>query len=138
VLILDTDHFSELLRNSDVGNRLGQRLAELKQPPATTIVTLEEQARGWLSRIKQADTDADLIQGYGRLHRLFTVAGRWTVLEWDPPAMHTFNALEKQRLRIGTMDLRIASIALSREATLLTRNQRDFNRVPGLTTQNWL
>jgi tRNA(fMet)-specific endonuclease VapC len=36
------------------------------------------------------------------------------------------------------MDLKIASIALANGATLLTRNTRDFQKVPGLQIENWL
>ena len=46
-------------------------------------------------------------------------------------------ALRPQRIRVGTMDLRIASIALSRGLTVLTRNLRDFRRVPGLLAEDW-
>jgi tRNA(fMet)-specific endonuclease VapC len=35
------------------------------------------------------------------------------------------------------MDLRIATIALSRNLVLLTRNERDFSKVPDLVTENW-
>ncbi len=36
------------------------------------------------------------------------------------------------------MDLRIASIVIANGATLLTRNLKDFTRVPDLRVENWL
>ncbi|MEO5802504.1 MAG: type II toxin-antitoxin system VapC family toxin, partial [Verrucomicrobiota bacterium] len=41
-------------------------------------------------------------------------------------------------VRIGSMDLKIACIALAHDATLLTRNVNDFSQVPGLRVENWL
>ena len=52
------------------------------------------------------------------------------VLSFDTTASTVFDGLVAQRVRIATMDLRIASIALSQGLTLLTRNSRDF--------QSWL
>ena len=43
-----------------------------------------------------------------------------------------------QKLRIGTMDLKIASITLVRRSTLLSSNLRDFQCVPGLVVEDWL
>jgi tRNA(fMet)-specific endonuclease VapC len=48
-----------------------------------------------------------------------------------------FETLRRQRVRIGTVDLRIASIALARGFTVLTRNLVDFERVPGLAAEDW-
>ncbi len=47
-----------------------------------------------------------------------------------------FDGLQPQRLRIGTPDLRIAAIALSRSVVVLTRNVADFGKVPGLVTED--
>jgi tRNA(fMet)-specific endonuclease VapC len=46
--------------------------------------------------------------------------------------------LRKQRIRIGSQDLKIAAIALTRDALLLSANLRDFRHVPGLRVENWL
>jgi tRNA(fMet)-specific endonuclease VapC len=59
------------------------------------------------------------------------------VLPFDDLAGSQFEAIRRQRVRIGTMDLRIASIALARGFTVLTRNLVDFERVPGLAAEDW-
>lgn len=59
------------------------------------------------------------------------------VLPFDAAAGAIYDSLTKQRIRIGAMDLRIASIALAAGLTLITRNLSDFGQVPGLTTANW-
>jgi tRNA(fMet)-specific endonuclease VapC len=46
--------------------------------------------------------------------------------------------LERSGKRLDDPDLRIASIALSRDLTLVTGNVRHFERVPGLRLENWL
>jgi tRNA(fMet)-specific endonuclease VapC len=52
-------------------------------------------------------------------------------------AIAMFDELRDQRVRVSTMDLRIASIAISCNLVLLTRNVRDFTKVPGLVTEDW-
>jgi tRNA(fMet)-specific endonuclease VapC len=49
-----------------------------------------------------------------------------------------FMRLRRQGVRIGSLDLKIASIALVQGATLLSANVRDFRKVPGLKVENWL
>jgi tRNA(fMet)-specific endonuclease VapC len=135
MLILDTDHLSEFIRGSQTGSQLRQRLSG---GAAITIITLEEQSRGWLSRIKQARTHDELIFGYSKLKALFNVGAVWNVLPWDHSAATIFDKLAVQRPRIGTMDLRIASIVIACGGILLSRNMKDFERIPGLRVENWL
>lgn len=60
------------------------------------------------------------------------------ILPFDQEAADTFHRLKGDRFRPGTMDLKIAAICLAHEATLLTRNLRDFEQIPGLRVENWL
>ena len=47
-------------------------------------------------------------------------------------------ALDRKGVPIGSMDLLIAAHALSLDIPLVTNNQKEFRRVPGLRTENWL
>jgi tRNA(fMet)-specific endonuclease VapC len=58
-------------------------------------------------------------------------------LPFDEAAANVFAGNRAQRIRISTMDLRIASIAVSRDMTVLTRNLSDFRKVPGLKVADW-
>jgi tRNA(fMet)-specific endonuclease VapC len=69
--------------------------------------------------------------------RVFSAFSAAPVLPFDNNASVVFDGLVTQRVRIATMDLRIASIALSQGLTLLTRNSRDFSKVPGLIVEDW-
>ncbi|WP_417731448.1 type II toxin-antitoxin system VapC family toxin [Rosistilla oblonga] len=60
------------------------------------------------------------------------------VVGFDDAAADVFTDLRSQKIRIGTMDLRIASIAIANDLTLLTRNTVDFVRVPNLRFEDWM
>jgi tRNA(fMet)-specific endonuclease VapC len=47
------------------------------------------------------------------------------------------NELERKGAGIGPLDTLIAATALSRGATLVTHNQREFKRITGLKTEDW-
>jgi tRNA(fMet)-specific endonuclease VapC len=139
MVILDTDHMSLLeWATIDDAVRLLARLDPLAaQDKATTIVTYEEQTRGWLTYLTKARTVAQQIDGYRKLRRHLDVYRPIRVLDFDQGAAIEFQRLNKARLRIGTMDLRIAAIALAHDATLLTRNLRDFSKIEGLKVEDW-
>jgi tRNA(fMet)-specific endonuclease VapC len=137
--LLDTDHLSVMQQQSGPEfAALSTRIAQ--HPPADlalSVVSFHEQVLGCHTYLTRARTSADLIRGYAMLARLLSDYSAVAVLPFDTPAAAVFDGLLTQRIRIGTMDLRIASIALSCNLTLLTRNLRDFQQVPGLVTENW-
>jgi tRNA(fMet)-specific endonuclease VapC len=104
---------------------------------ATTIITYEEQVRGWLARTARAKTSAQMIAAYGRLKRHLDEYRSYLVLDFDERAVTEFERLRRERIRIGTMDLKIAAITIVHDATLLTRNLVDFRKVPGLKAEDW-
>jgi tRNA(fMet)-specific endonuclease VapC len=59
-----------------------------------------------------------------------------TILQFDADAQSKFEEIRHRARRMAAFDLRIASIALTRDATVLTRNVRDFRQVPGLEIED--
>lgn len=138
--ILDTDHISlmESASTSAEGQRLRFRLARLRpEERITTIITFEEQVRGWMSYLAQARSLTKQVGAYRRLKGVLDRYLKITVLEFDEEAAIEFKRLQGLRLRIGTMDLKIAAIGLAHSATVLTRNLKDFGLVPGLRVEDW-
>jgi tRNA(fMet)-specific endonuclease VapC len=137
--VLDTDHMSALEWGSGGGGR--RLIARLNTLPvgeaATTIITFEEQARGWLSVLGRSRSLDQQVEAYSRLKRLLMNYLKIQVLDFDAHAAAQFERLQGLRLRIGKMDLKIAAIALAHRATVLTRNVKDFSLVPGLRVEDW-
>lgn len=139
MLILDTDHLAEFQKGTSYeAQRLKQRLDQSQRPLATTIITVEEVMRGWMAAIRRTSDPFRQIGAYMRLRQLFRFFATWQVLDWDDAAAVKFHELKAAKLRVGTMDLKIASIALASDCTLLTRNVVDFQNVPGLKIADWL
>ncbi|MBC8290482.1 MAG: type II toxin-antitoxin system VapC family toxin [Planctomycetes bacterium] len=139
MIVLDTDHIS-VLQHAESANaaQLQQRLIGHLSPVVTTAVTLEEQSRSWISLIgRQSDVEHQVVW-YDRLILMFAFFAEWEVLPFDTDAAMCFKELRKHRVRIAPTDLKIAAIALVNDATLLTANTRDFERVPGLQFESWL
>lgn len=140
MIILDTDHIV-VLKYSDGREYLSlsaKMAASTEQHFVTTCVTIEEQLRGWLALIKRSTDVQRQVSAYQELNKLINYFARWTRLDLDEQAADQFRELRGQKIRIGTMDLKIAAIALVHGATLLSANLRDFQKVPNLVVEDWL
>lgn len=139
MLILDTDHLAEYQKGTSAeAHRLKQRLDQAGEPFGTTILTVEEVMRGWLAAIRRTTDPFRQINAYTKLRQLFRFFATWEVLEWTNASAVRFAELKAAKVRVGTMDLKIASVAIANDATLLTRNLNDFQDVPGLRAADWL
>ena len=133
--ILDTDHVSLYQGGHPL---VIQRIdAVVPEEIAVTVVTFEEQMYGRLNRIRQAKSPDQLILAYAKLRATWDYFQTVNLLDFDREAYDCYADLIRQRIRIDTQDLRIAAITLSRNAILVTRNRRDFARVPDLRLDDW-
>ena len=137
--LLDTDHISFLQRRSGLEFiTLAARIAQHSPTDfALSIVSFHEQVLGAHNFINRAQTNRDLIRGYNLLSETLAGFSEAPVLHFDPAATSIFDELRSQKIRVATMDLRIASIALSRNLILLTRNASDYRKIPKLTIEDW-
>ncbi len=133
--VLDTDILTLFERGSETV------LARVEQYDpvqiAISVVTFEEQLSGWYAQVRQAKDSDRLAWAYGRLADSVRFLSRMRILEYDVSAIARYDALKRRRLNVRKMDLQIAATVLERDATLVTRNVRDFKRVPGLCIQDW-
>ena len=134
--ILDTDHVSLILQNSP------QVIANAaKHEISVTIVTVQELFNGWVGRINDPSLVDNLPGLYSKLWTTVKYLQTIEVLDFTPEAdtclkklLKDHPPLRKNRLQ---KDMRIAAIALSVGATVITRNQGDFEKVPGLSIEDW-
>ncbi len=138
MIVFDTDHLSVLRgKPSARRDRLIEKMTTaIGEQFATTIISVEEQMRGWLATIAKERQSQRWVRPYDELASLFDFFSNWMILRFDLAAAALFDSYS--RIRIGSSDRKIASIAIARNALLLTANQRDFELIPGLRFANWL
>jgi tRNA(fMet)-specific endonuclease VapC len=139
MILLDTDHLSVLTDRRAAGNAALERRLELAgEPLAIPIVAVAEQCQGWLAKLHRTRDIHQQITPYQRLAELFDFLAEWDIIPLNEAAANLFADLRRQKIRIGSQDLKIAAIAMAEDALLLSANLRDFQRVPGLRVENWL
>ena len=134
----DTDVFSEiLLGNAAYLVRLSLIPADQQAIP---IIVAEEILRGRLNIIRQAEAGKSKISvelAYHLFEETIRDMRRLQILSYTSEAETTYQRWREKGIRISTHDLRIAAICLAHGAKLISRNRRDFERVPGLGVEFW-
>jgi tRNA(fMet)-specific endonuclease VapC len=132
--ILDTDHLSLYGRNHPA---LIDRLQVNSVNLTTTAINVEEQLRGRLAQIAEAKVGLSLANAYRWLSETVYLLSDFEVLQFTEEAQLIYRDLKAQRIRVGTQDLRIAAIVIAHDGVLLSRNLRDFEKIPNLTVRDW-
>ncbi|MBF2065132.1 MAG: type II toxin-antitoxin system VapC family toxin [Calothrix sp. C42_A2020_038] len=134
IYILDTDHLSLYGRNHLA---LLQRLFAESVQLNTTVINVEEQLRGRLAQVAEAEDGTTKSNAYIRLVETVTLLSEFTILQYSAKSHEIYKDLIAQNIPVGSQDLRIASITLANKAILLTKNLQEFNKVPGLNIEDW-
>lgn len=128
--LLDTNIVSDLVRNPQ--GRVAEKIRKVGEAQVYTSIIVAAELRYGATK-----------KGSPRLTaQLEAVLGALQILPFDAPADSAYGLirarLEKAGQLIGGNDLLIAAQAIAFGYTIVTDNQREFARVPGLARENWL
>ena len=135
IYVLDTDTLSLWQHgHAAVSTHVGKRApASL----AIAVITVQEQIDGWHSQLSRAKQPELLSSVYDRLIACIRFLSQLQILSFTEAAIRRYEQLRSLKLNVGKMDLRIAAIVLENGATMVTRNRRDFQRIPDLLIEDW-
>jgi tRNA(fMet)-specific endonuclease VapC len=111
--------------------------AHLPQELAITVISVEEQLSGWYTVLRRAKTADDLERVYQEIADTVTFFSRIQIISFTKAAIARYEQLKAMKLNVSKTDLRIAAIVQETGSTLVTRNTRDFRRIPHLVFEDW-
>ncbi len=138
VYILDTDTLTRLHAGHPKVIERSRHVAD--SDIATTVISKVELLRGRFEFLLKAADGAQLLRAQDWLIKTELLLSQLRILPFEAAAATEFDrlrAVTKVR-KIGRADLLISSIALAHRAIVVTRNLRDFRRVPNLAVANWV
>ena len=78
--------------------------------------------RGWLAYIARSKSLKQQVESYAKLHALLDDFTTRPILDFDQHAAAEFERLLRLKVRIRTMDFRIAAITIAQDGLLLSKN----------------
>src|SRR4051794_22764314 len=117
--VIDTDLLSVVQKGkSRDAVRIVERIEAVESEVFVTVISLEEQMRGWLGYIAHARSPQQEVEGYARLYELVDDYHLRRVLLFTPAAAVIVQSLRRAHRRLGALDLKIAAIAMEHDATV--------------------
>ncbi|MBD2498049.1 type II toxin-antitoxin system VapC family toxin [Nostoc sp. FACHB-280] len=136
--ILDTDHVSLLLQGNQA---VISKVAQVYPNLAITIITVQEIFNGWVVKINDRTESKNLVNLYTKLWTTQEYFKGVRILNFDNSAYSYYEKLLKENQQLNKKrlqkDLRIAAIALSTNAVMVSRNHKDFSQIPDLVLEDW-
>nr|WP_315183147.1 type II toxin-antitoxin system VapC family toxin [uncultured Albidiferax sp.] len=130
--LLDTNILSYFLKG--IQPRLTQRVAQTLQA--------QDGAISAITRAEMRYGQALMATDDKRRRGIDLLLGQLPTLAWTAAAADRYGDIQSQfRKRgtpIGELDTQIAAHALAENLVLVTHNTRHFERVPGLTMEDWM
>jgi tRNA(fMet)-specific endonuclease VapC len=127
--LLDTDTLIYVFKRA--GNCLARLIAQNDSDIAISTINLFELEYGMGKSDNRIKMDSYVA----------TLCRRYAVLDFDRAASQQAGViralLDTRGTPIGPYDIQMVGIALSKNLTIVTRNTREFVRVPGLQVENW-
>lgn len=136
--LLDTDTLTHLYAGQE------RVVARLRSVPISnvgiTIITKIEVLRGRIEAMRTAADGEQLLRAQSHFIRSEALLEDLLIVPFDPKAATVFDMLRRapKVKKIGHADLMIASLALTHNAILVTRDRRHFSQVPRLQVENWV
>jgi tRNA(fMet)-specific endonuclease VapC len=135
LFVLGTDHLTLYYRGDPIVVQSVDRRPSTDL--AISVMTVDEQITGWYTLTRRARQPEEIARAYAHLGDAVVRLAKWRILPYTECAIALVAQLKTLRLNVRLMDLRIAAIALENGAVVVTRNRRDFGRVPGLSIEDW-
>jgi tRNA(fMet)-specific endonuclease VapC len=135
LFVLDTDHLTLYY----CGDPIVVRRVDARPSAdlAISIITVDEQITAWYTLTRRARQPGENARACAHLGDAVVRLAKWRILPYTESANARVAQLQALRLNVRLMGLRIAAIALENGAVVVTRNRRDFGRVPGLNIGDW-
>ncbi len=136
MFFLDTDIATLAYHNQPI---VLERIQKAGRPVCLPLVTRLELLRGRIEAVIKAASVQQLLRAEDSLAKTEAFCSGFTIVAIGTAAAELFVRLrENKRVKkMGRGDLLNACICLANDATLVTRNLKDYASIPGLQVENW-